>query len=397
MLRLLKSSTLRATAAFAVAGVAHALATLLLARQLPEIQFAYVALFLALLDFGGPIGTGGADTIVVRYKLAASGELSRRVLATGLAAGVLVYFISRELYGFSAPLALITGFAIVVGARNRVAASIWQSMQKFGFALLQLQSSHLVLALLAVTAIVFGWQTALIICILHTAYLAVLGSIGWRRTRHSRPEDDTDLERYPWHECIPIVVITAVTQLSLQAERLLIPHLLHIEELALYGVLAAVVGSPFHMLQIGVGYTLMPRLKSLGSTMQRASVLRHEALFVSILSIAGAFFVWLLGPWVAHLFVGDKFILTTPLVLAAILVGFGKVGNAFFVAIVKALGSADDLKHLATIGWLGLGVSVFAAWLLAANGLAGLLIGIATGWAARIVLNAVLARKVAGK
>jgi O-antigen/teichoic acid export membrane protein len=394
MRQLLKSTTFRAAAAFAIAGLAHAVGALLLARQLPEIQFAYVALFLAFLDFGAPVGAGGADTVVIRHKLTATPALLRRVLATSLAVAVMVYFVARQFYEFSALLALVTAFAIVVGARNRVAASIWQSMQQFRVALLQLQSSHVVLALLAVAAIAFGWQTALLICALHAAYLAVLGAVGWRKSRHARPDDAPGLARYPWIECLPIVFITAGAQLAMQTERLLIPHLLQIEDLALYGVLAAVVGSPFQMLSIAVGYTLMPRLKALDSAAQRASILRKEALLVLALAVTGAFLAWLLGPWIARLFVGDKFLLTTPLILAAILVGLGKVGNAFPASIVKTLGDAADLNWLSAIGWLGLAISVGAAWALAGGGMPGLLVGVAIGWAVRILLSLALAQKV---
>jgi len=391
---LIKSTTVRAAAAFAVAGLAHAVAALLLARQLPELQFAYVALFLAFLDFGAPVGAGGADTVIVRYNLAATAALLRRVLATALLVALLVYFVSRQYYEFSLPLALVTAFAIIAGAGNRVAASIWQSMQRFSLALLQLQSSHVVLAVLAVTAIVFGWQGALLVCALHATYLAILGTVGWRKTRQSRPSDAPGPAQYPWHECVPIVLIAAGAQLAMQTERLLIPHLLRIEDLALYGVLAAVVGSPFQMLSIAVGYTLMPRLKALGSKAQRNSALRNEAVLVIPLAAFGALIAWLLGPWIAHLFVGDKFLLTSPLILAAILVGLGKVGNAFPATIVKALGNSSDLNWLSVIGWLGLGVSVAAAWWLAAWGLPGLLVGVATGWAIRIVLSALLAQRV---
>lgn len=366
---------------------------LLLARQLPGIQFAYVALFLAFLDFGAPVGTGGADTVVVRYKLTATPHLLGRVLATSFAAGMLVYVVSREYYEFSLALALVTAFAIVAGARNRVAASIWQSMQRFRFALLQLQSSHVVLVLLAMAAIVFGWQSALIICALHAGYLGVLSVVGWRKTREARPADAPGMTRYPWHECLPIVLIVAGAQLAMQTERLLIPHLLRIEDLALYGVLAAVVGSPFQMLSIAVGYTLMPRLKAIDSVAQRDVILRNEALVVASLALVGALLAWWLGPWIARLFVGDKYILTTPLIFAGLLVGLGKVANAFPAAIVKTLGNAADLNRLSVVGWLGLAMSVASAAALAHHGMPGLLAGVAVGWGLRILLSGVLAWK----
>jgi hypothetical protein len=229
---LLRSTTFRAAAAFAIAGVAHAVANLLLARQLPPIEYAYIAIFLAFLDFGAPVGTGGADTIVVRYKLAATAALFRRVLAVALVVGLLVYLVASQFYEFSTVLALITAFAVVVGACNRAVASVWQSMEWFRHALFQLQSSHLALALLAVVAIVFDWQVALIVLVLHAAYLFGLGTIGWKQTRRVRPDDAPGNGGWPWHECVPIVVIAAGAQLAMQTERFLIPHLIGMEQLA---------------------------------------------------------------------------------------------------------------------------------------------------------------------
>lgn len=389
-----KSTTFRAAMAFGVAGVAHALANLLLARQLPEIQFAYVALFLAFLDFGGVVGTGGADTVVVRYRLTATLALFRRVFASASLMGLLIYLVSTRIYELSTPLALVITVAIIAAACSRVAGSIWQSRHRFRPALIQIQSSHLVLAILGILSLVLGWKSALLICALHAAYLAAIAGFGWRKLAKIDAAATPGTARYPWFECIPIIVITSGVQLAMQTERFLIPHLFRMEDLALYGVLAAVIGSPFQMLSIAVAYTLMPRLRSADSSARRAEVMRYEIVLVISLTLVGAILSLLLGPWIAQLFVGDKFILTTPLILAAILVGLGKVGDAFIVAVVKALGAPTDLNRLSMIGWIGIAVSITAAWPLSNWGLPGMIVGVACGWLVRVLLGAVLARKV---
>jgi O-antigen/teichoic acid export membrane protein len=391
--KLVRSTTFRAAMAFAIAGLAHAIGVLLLARQLPAIEFAYVALFLAFLDFGVPVGTGGADTVVVRYKMGATRPLFIRVFATGLAAAVLVFWAATTFYGFSPALALVTSLAVLVGACNRVSASIWQSMERFRNALFQLQSSHVALATLAVVAIVLDWHLALIVCSLHAVYLLGLGVFGWRNTHRIRPRDLDGPTRYPWHECLPILFITAGAQLAMQTERFLIPHLLRIEDLALYGVLAAVVGSPFQMLSIAVGYTLMPRLKSATTVEQRMRLVRKETAGTLAMALAGVFVVWMLAPWVVRLFEADKYVLTQPLIFAAILVGLHKVAGAFLMSIVKALGTPRDLNRLSVAAWVGLSVSVAAAIPMSAWGLPGLLVGVAAGWTVRVVLSLWLANR----
>ena len=50
--------------------------------------------------------------------------------------------------------------------------------------------------------------------------------------------------------------------LLIQLERLVIPHVLPLADLALYGVLGAIAGSLFRVLQMGVGFSLLPRLRA---------------------------------------------------------------------------------------------------------------------------------------
>jgi hypothetical protein len=148
------------------------------------------------------------------------------------------------------------------------------------------------------------------------------------------------------------------------------------------------------MLSIAVGYTLLPRLKSAPTPARRTKLLQREFVGMLAMCVGGALVVALLAPWVARLFVGDKFVLTNTLISAAILIGFGKVTNAFPVAVIKALGTAADLNRLSIAAWLGLAISVAAAIPMSRWGLPGLLFGIAVGWGLRAVLSFLLAAAV---
>ena len=52
-----------------------------------------------------------------------------------------------------------------------------------------------------------------------------------------------------------------------------------IHDLATFGVLAAIAGSLFRVLSMGVGYTLVPRLRAAGSVLERRRLVAHEATF----------------------------------------------------------------------------------------------------------------------
>jgi hypothetical protein len=67
-------------------------------------------------------------------------------------------------------------------------------------------------------------------------------------------------------------------------ERLLIPHLLPLHDLATYGILAAIVGSLFRVVQMGVGYSLLPRLRAAPGVLERRRLVAQETRLV-ILSV----------------------------------------------------------------------------------------------------------------
>ena len=94
----------------------------------------------------------------------------------------------------------------------------------------------------------------------------------------------------------PSPVLNAAGLVLIQLDRLVIPHVLPLQDLATYGVLAAIAGSLFRVLQMGVGYTLVPRLRVAGSVMERRRLISHEAKLVGGLVVAGSAAIWLVTP-----------------------------------------------------------------------------------------------------
>jgi O-antigen/teichoic acid export membrane protein len=326
---LYQSTTLRATLIFGLAGVAHMLGTLLLARQLPPLEFAGIALFLAFAQVGTTFGMAGAETIIVRHGLAPSRRLLATVTATASFVAIVLAIVSYAAYGTRWPLAAITFAAIVASAIVRVDAAFYQSRQRFRASLALHQSYNFALLFAALWAMLFALQGAIVPCVLMTLGFVLMAIWGWRSAVRSSPGEREAAEPYPWKEAWPILGFGAAGILTLQAERLLIPQLLSVQLLATFAVLAAVAGSPFHMLSQGAGYTMMPRLKNSASLQQRRRIVRNEMLVVGLAAASSAVIVLLLAPWLAELLTAGKYALSTGLVAAAVFSGWGKVVNGF--------------------------------------------------------------------
>jgi O-antigen/teichoic acid export membrane protein len=383
---LYRSTTLRATLVFSFAGVAHMLGSLLLARQLSPVEFAGVALFLAFNQVGTSLGTAGADTIVVRHKLSPNLRLLGTVTMFACLVGAVLFVVSGTAYDMSLALAALIFAGIVASTIVRVEGAFYQSKQKFRVSLFLHQSHNFVLLAVALAALILGFQEAVVPCALMTMCFPLMAVWGWRALTRSFAGSQNSASPYPWKEAWSIISYVAAGALSLQAERLLIPQLLSVELLATFAVVAALAGSPFQMLMIGVGYTMMPRLKNSKSLQQARLIVRNELLLVSLVALSGGALVLLFAPLLAELLTAGKYTLSDTLVVAAVLTGICKVLNAFVSAVVRALGTARDLQRLNHSAWFGLAVTVLAALPGARFGLVGLMLAVGLGWLVRSIV-----------
>ncbi len=97
---------------------------------------------------------------------------------------------------------------------------------------------------------------------------ALSGWIVLFRERAMKPARET---WFPWTEAFSFAGLNAAGLVLIQLERLVIPHVLPLSDLATYGVLAAIAGSLFRVLQMGVGYTLLPRLRVASNVLAAAA------------------------------------------------------------------------------------------------------------------------------
>ena len=110
-----------------------------------------------------------------------------------------------------------------------------------------------------------------------------------------------------------------------------------IHDLATFGVLAAIAGSLFRVLSMGMGYTLVPRLRAAASVLERRRLIAHEAKLGECYRAAGSLAIWFLTPLIERSFLDGKYHLGGSLVLATIVSGIAKIMNSFTKATVTAL------------------------------------------------------------
>jgi O-antigen/teichoic acid export membrane protein len=388
-----KSPTLRTVAIYAVSGLGFVGANLVLARLLPTAEYGLFTLIVALVNLGFPLGTAGIDGVVVRRHLEAEPELLRRTVGAGLMVGLALAVVAETAYRLSFSMLVIVLLSTIAGSVMMVAAARFQSEQRFGMSLALTQSPNVVLLLAALTVgLAHGAGAWLPLSIVALGFvLAALG--GWRvlfRERIGQPERGVE---FSWREALSFAGLNAAGLVLLQLDRLLIPHVLTVHDLATYGVLAAVAGSLFRVLSMGVGYTLVPRLRAAETIAERRLLIAHEARLVGAIVAGGALVIWFLTPLIERWFLAGKYHLAGALVLAAVVSGTAKVLNAFAKSIVSALSTPAELSLVNLLGWVSVFVAIVAGLVGARWGLSGVIYGVAVGWGIRALSCFVLAAR----
>jgi O-antigen/teichoic acid export membrane protein len=184
--------------------------------------------------------------------------------------------------------------------------------------------------------------------------------------------------------------MNAAGLLLIQLDRLIIPHVLPLHDLATFGILAAIAGSLFRVLSMGIGYTLVPRLRAASGVVERRRLIAHEAKLVSLIVVSGSFLIWFLTPIVERWFLAGKYHLGGTLVLATLFSGVAKILNSFTKSTVTALASGTEILIVNVLGWLSVGVAIAAGASGARWGLAGVIYGVGLGWLTRAISAAFL-------
>lgn len=364
-------------------GAGFAGANLILARRLPETEYALFTLFLALVNLGYALAPAGIDTFVVRRPVEFGPRFLRKVTVVTTAVGVLFGAIGYLGYDLSVTVSLLLALATAAGGIMAVAASRFQGELRFGLSLSIAQSPNLVLIAAALLALAVGSQRANLAIAVSTAGFVVAAWLGWwilLRERHAKPERTCEIN---WGEAVAFAGVNASGLLLVQLDRLLIPHVRPVEDLATFGVLAAIVGSLFRVLQQGVGYSLLPRLRAATGVAEQRRLLAHEARLVGVIALLGSAFIWVITPPVERYLLAGKYHLAPALIVAGIVAGVTKILNAFSKASVSALANQRELAMVNYFGWASALLAVVAGLAAGTWGLPGVIYGVALGWLLR--------------
>lgn len=386
----IRSPSVRAAAPFAFAGIGFAGGNLLLARALSRSEFGLVALWLAAYYLGGGLAPWGADGVVNRRRILPGWRLVRRVLFTSTVTAGLTVFVAHLLYPFEPLHLALLGVGIVAFGMGTVAAAQFQARHRFLTAMSIWQGSNIVLPFAAVVALLWSDAGVPLPITVFTGGAVVVALAGWLGLRRLQEDEDVTGEPYKWREALFYYLAASATAFLPQIERLFMPRVLNLEDLAMFGVLAALVISPYRMLQRGVGYTLFPRLNAAASRRMRRRLLREEFRLMIVVGGVAGVLVWYAAPWVTDAFLGDKYELLPALVVAGLVAGLGKLVGAVGHALVSALGSNRDLALYGAASWAALAAAGLGAVYGARWGVPGVIYGTTAGLLIRSGLALVL-------
>jgi O-antigen/teichoic acid export membrane protein len=389
---LYRSASLRTAAAMGVGGVGFSLGSLLFARLLPTEQYGLVSLFLGIVAVAGLTAPLGLDQVVARRGISLDVSWRRAALwacvLTSLGAAVAAVLV----YHLSAALALDTALATLALGIAQSAGGHFQGQQHLRAAVWVVQLLNGALFLVAVLDVGLRIASASEVCLLVGAVAIVGAAAIWWLVR-SRQSVGEDLSK-PWGlrwEAMSLLTVQACSAGFMQLERLLLGPIVGLHDLAVYSVLAALVSSPFRLLQAAVQFTLVPTLRGTGGARARRAKIGREAALVFFTIAAGSVAIWVLAPPLARWMTAGRYALSHALIVATLVSGFLKVLSGFTTAVVVSCGEERRLRILSFVCWGSIGISVAGAFLTGPWGLVAVLYGISAGWLVRIVFTGWLA------
>jgi O-antigen/teichoic acid export membrane protein len=377
--------------AFALGGAGFTLANLLLARSLPPLEFGLLSLVLGLLNLGLQVAPLGADGAINRARIRPTPWLLGRAFLASVMVALVIGLVSRMIYGLAIELVTIILVGVVTGGLTQVAAASFQSRQSFAISLFLTQIANLVLLAAAVLVLAAHLGDAIVPLVCFVGGYVCTAILGWRALFRSDRVVEEDSTRFGWIEPLSYAGVNAAGLVLLLLERLMVPKLLSLEDLATFGVLAAVVIAPFHVLQLGIGYTLLPRLRAATGFAERRHLVYDEAVVMGILVLGGAIVVYFLAPLVVELVLAGKYELRRDLLLAGLLTSILRATSGFTKGAVTALCTNRELAALNVLMWVAVLVAIVGALIGAHWGLVGVIYGTSLGWAVRTLVSAAIA------
>jgi O-antigen/teichoic acid export membrane protein len=375
---------------YALSGVGFAGSNLILARVLPTDQYALFTLVIALGNLGYALAPAGLDGVVNRRHLEAGPRLLAHAAGPAVLVGLVFGAIGLVSYRMPAPLASLLFLSSAAGGLMMVAGSRFQSEQRFAVSLSLGQSPNIVLLLAALVALGLHASAAWVPVLISAAGFVAAAALGWAALLWERRGRGSPEVPFSWGEALAFAGLNASGVLLIQLERLVLPHVLPLTDLALYGVLGAIAGSVYRVMQLGVGFSLLPRLRAAPTVIERRRLVAHEAKLVGAMVVLGSAGIWFGAPPVERWLLAGKYHLSGALLLAAIVSGIAKIANAFSKAAAAALADPRELSLINLSGWASVGLALAGAYVGAHWGLVGVIYGVVVGWFLRAVVTLTL-------
>jgi O-antigen/teichoic acid export membrane protein len=380
-----KGATLSVAVVYAVSGAGFAAGNLLLARSMPESAYGQLALLVALLNLSHRVAPLGLDGLVNRHPVELGPALIGRLYAAAVPVTVLVLLGSRAMYGLGARELIWLGIGILAGAASYLGASLLQARHRFvPSALVNHATDFTVLIAGLVSLVVLFRDPAPPLGIIVGGHLIAAPLVLARARSGDRRRAGP--VRLSWRESLSYAGFVAGAMALQQLDRLVIPRLLSFEALASFSVLAVLVIAPFHVLQLAVEHTLLPRLRHADGPGERRRLLRTEALALFGIGLPAGLLAVGIVPWLADLLLAGKYDLGRGLVLAAVVAGLLRVASGLARTTAAALGTTSELARLNAQAWFAVGVGVAGAVVGSRFGLAGTIYGTSLGWATLVVV-----------
>jgi len=389
---LYRSASLRTAAAMGIGGVGFSLGSLLFARLLPTEQYGLVSLVLGIVAVGGLTAPLGLDQVAARRGIRLDAGWRRAALGACALTALGAAAVAALVYHLSAPLVVGVALITIALGTAQAAGGHFQGQQHLRAAVWVVQLLNGAIAIVAVLDVGLGLASAAAVC-LAIAVVALVGAATvWWLVR--RREGSGDSQPAPWGlrgEAMSLLTVQTCGSAFMQLERLLLGPIVGLHDLAVYSVLAALVSSPFRLLQGAVQFTLIPTLRVAAGARARRAKLAREAALVFFTVAAGSVAIWVLAPPVARWMTAGRYALSHALIAATLISGFLKVLSGFTTAVVVSCGDRRRLRILSFVSWGSIGISVAGAFLTGPWGLVAVLYGISAGWLIRCLLTAWLA------
>lgn len=379
--RLLKSESLRSAFAFGAGGVGYAAGNILLARVLSTEAFGVVTLALALNQFALAFGPFGLEVVATRHRPRVGSSFALLVLGLAVGTAVMVAAAAWFYYHLSLPVVGLVFMMVVGTATNRVGVALFQGEHRLQTALLLLQVHNFLLLIAAMWAVAASLANDIFILGVVTAGYLLSAVFGWWLARRSVNRGRMEIDRSAaFREGVAVMGVGVAVQLLMQFERLAIPKVGSLEMLSTYAVLAAVVGSPFRMLQTGTGFSLLARLRSATTAAAARSVLLREAGTSVVVAVVASVAIVLAVPLIFDVLLAGKYAISAGLIAASLIVGVAKLWEGFSTTIVSAYGSTQKLATISVYAWICLAIAALGAVVGSRFGLVGILYGVGSAW-----------------